>query len=568
MTQSDAADVPGGSTLTDQIMVGVERRFLKYGHRPSPTHWKGLREIAATIEAQAVGAAEPKFYLSSLPTGMGKTTVVAESVKTLVSNPAYVGVGVVVFVNQLDQIPRLILEMELNDDQFAVRTGVVNESLNELGLNDHANAQVLFTTQQKLPHLLRYRKNFSEMPFFKFRGAPRQVRIWDEAILPAEPLTFTVKQFEEAAASLTKIGQHGASARLRDWALKELPLFASGSITEMPLLILELDWEALKKLEHEGDLLRNVLWMSGHDVRLYKDDFSGATTITYRESLPREFAPLLVLDASGSLRLTYELWEKGRGNLVDLFSPPKTYTNLTIHHWDHAAGKMAQQDEVKAETLAEGASKAIDQTSNDEQVLIIIRKQEDPSHPSLEQLIMAKVRDGGRDPTRLSFLTWGKHTATNEFADVKHVIVVGALQYSYAQNEAMARAAGGLSVQAPVRTQEVEQVRLGEIAHHLFQAVGRGAVRKSVEGGCPPGCHLWIALSSHGKAPIPVELLLTTFPGSRLEKWLPVEPPLKKNEASVVEAVGLSWRQSRGHGQCCRPSCPSRMFVEHGHPQT
>jgi hypothetical protein len=79
--------------------------------------------------------------------------------------------------------------------------------------------------------------------------------------------------------------------------------------------------------------VRNVLWMSGHDVRLYKDDFSGVTTITYRESLPREFAPLLVLDASGSLRLTYELWEKGRGNLVALFSPGKTYTNLTIHHW-------------------------------------------------------------------------------------------------------------------------------------------------------------------------------------------------------------------------------------------
>jgi hypothetical protein len=69
----------------------------------------------------------------------------------------------------------------------------------------------LFTTQQKLPHLLRYRKNFSEMPFFKFQGVSRPVRIWDEAILPADPLTFTAKQFEEAALSLDKIGQQGAS---------------------------------------------------------------------------------------------------------------------------------------------------------------------------------------------------------------------------------------------------------------------------------------------------------------------------------------------------------------------
>ena len=169
------------------------------------------------------------------------------------------------------------------------------------------------------------------MPFFKFQGAPRRVRIWDEAILPIQPLALTAKHFEEAAVTMDKIGQQAASTRLREWTAKELPLYLSGALIEMPLLVLELQWDALGKLEHEDDLVRNVLWMSGHDVRLYKDDWSGATTITYRESLPSEFAPLLVLDASGSLRLTYELWEKGRGNLVDLFSPGKAYSNLTIH---------------------------------------------------------------------------------------------------------------------------------------------------------------------------------------------------------------------------------------------
>ncbi len=530
---AEAADAPDQSSLTDRIMVGLERRFLQYGHRPSPAHWKGLRAIAATIEAQALGTAEPKFYLSSLPTGMGKTTTVAEAVKALVSDPTCKQIGVVLFVNQLNQIPRLIGEMELNDDQFAVRTGVDNENLNALGLNDHANAQVLFTTQQKLPHLLRYRKNFSEMPFFKFRGAPRQVRIWDEAILPAEPLTFTVKQFEEVAVSLTKIGQHGASARLHDWALKQLPLFASGSITEMPSLIPELNWEALKKLEQENDLLRNVVWMSGQDVRLHKDDFSGATTISYRENLPREFAPLLVLDASGSLRLTYELWEKGRGNLKELLSPGKTYRNLTIHHWDHAAGKFAHQDESKVEILVEGIARAVTSIPPNEEVLIIVRKQEDASHPNLEVGIKAKA--GRREG--LHFLTWGKHTATNDYADVRHVIVVGALQYGYAQNEAMARGAAGLSIQDAISKQDVERVRLGEISHHLFQAVGRGAVRKSVEGDCPVGCHLWIVTSSLGKAPVPLDLLETLFPQARLEKWLPVKAPLKQSEAAVVDAV-------------------------------
>jgi hypothetical protein len=536
MTQTDTYDVAKLGSLTNQIMVGV-KRFLQYGHRPSSTHWEGLRAIAENIEAQASGTAKPKFYLSSLPTGMGKTTVVAEGVKALISDPQYKRVGVVLFVNQLNQIPRLIEDIVVSKDQFAVRTGVDNDELNSRGRSDHAYAQVLFTTQQKLPHLLRYRKNFSEMPFFQYGGSARQVRIWDEAILPAEPLTFTAKQIEEVASRLTEIKQHRASALLRTWLEKLLPVAPSGCIVEIPTFILEMELGVLDKLKNESDLFRNMLWMAGQQVGVHQDDYSGPTTISYRETLPREFAPILVLDASGSLRLTYELWEKGRGDLVELFSPGKTYKNLTIHHWNQAAGKFAHQDEAKVDTLAEGISKAVAEIPADEQVLIIIRKQEDASHPNIEELIRGKVRDAGHSPDRLHFLTWGKHTATNEYADIKHVVVVGALQYSYAQNEAMARSAAGLAVEDAVSRREVEKVRRGEIAHHLFQAVGRGSVRKSVEGDCPPGCHLWIALSSYGKAPISPELLQATFPEARLENWVPVKPKLKKSEAAVVEAV-------------------------------
>jgi hypothetical protein len=129
------------------------------------------------------------------------------------------------------------------------------------------------------------------------------VRIWDEAILPAEPLTFTVKQFEEATVLLRELGQHSASALLADWVSKKLPLFY-GSVIEMPLLILDLGWENLDKSKKDANL-SNLIWMSGQGVRLHDDNFSGATIISYRDSLPKEFAPLLVLDASGSLRLSY-----------------------------------------------------------------------------------------------------------------------------------------------------------------------------------------------------------------------------------------------------------------------
>jgi hypothetical protein len=156
------------------------------------------------------------------------------------------------FVNQLTQIPRLIEETGLSNDQFAVRTGVGNVELNSLGRSDHPNAQVLFTTQQKLPHLLRYQKNFSEILFFKYRGSPRQVRIWDEAILPAEPLTLNAKEIEEVASRLTQLKQHHASDMLRNWLQNQLRLAPSDSTVEVPTFILQMEVGVLDKLKDES----------------------------------------------------------------------------------------------------------------------------------------------------------------------------------------------------------------------------------------------------------------------------------------------------------------------------
>ena len=41
-------------------------------------------------------------------------------------------------------------------------------------------------------------------------------------------------------------------------------------------------------------------------------------------------------------------------------------------------------------------------------------------------------------------------------------------------------------------------VRISEIANEIFQAAGRGAVRRSVNGDVPDGCNLWIVYSSLG----------------------------------------------------------------------
>ncbi len=539
----------GQPSLTSRTIAALRERFAAFGHCPSQDHWEGLIEIAQIIEAQARGTAPAEFFYSALPTGMGKTSVVVESVRHLLADPAYSEVGVVIFVNQLDQIKRLIEEIGLERHQFAVETGKDNVELNALGRgkwtqsgkwkSEHQEAQVLFTTQQKLMQVLKFQKDFES--FWQFRGQPRRVRVWDEAILPADPIVIPTQEIVAFAELLTSHGQPGAAATLRQWA----ETIGDSAITAVPWFLLDLTWKGLDDpLLTEGTTGTKLVCQQGCAVRVHRDvtDAGGRTTISYRESLPLNFAPLLILDASGSLRLTYKAWAEGRGGLVQLRSPGKTYRNLTIYHWDHPAGKAAYRANDTQRDLAQAVAKAFSEVPANEQLLVIVRLHEKP-YADLQKRILDAIKASGGDAERVRFLTWGRHTASNAYADIRHVIVVGLLQYSAAANEAHWRAAAKTPAETDVSGDQLEALRLGEIAHHLFQGVGRGAVRKSVGGDVPMGCKLWCIFSTAGKMGIPRGLLRTVFPEAQVKSWEPFGVQLRTsklktdNRPSFVEML-------------------------------
>jgi hypothetical protein len=80
--------------------------------------------------------------------------------------------------------------------------------LNALGLGYERRdeAQVLFTTQAKLLYLSRFRRNFAANPNFHYRGSEREIRIWDESILPIDTLTLSPEQIESVAGWLFNAG--------------------------------------------------------------------------------------------------------------------------------------------------------------------------------------------------------------------------------------------------------------------------------------------------------------------------------------------------------------------------
>ena len=284
----------------------------------------------------------------------------------------------------------------------------------------HREAQVLFTTHAKVRAVANHQKNFNRSPFFQYQGVTRQVRIWDEAILPADPIVLSTTQIEEYVRLLKGWDEDRAAALLQEW-LAGLSQYKTQNLTVMPLFILQMRFppdELDDDLQpssvrgtqlYESDLAQTMRLLAGQTLRVHQDPATGATIISYRESLPREFAPLLILDAGGELAMTYHAWGEGRGNLRQLPSASKSYHNLTTHYWDHRGGKSAHRDNEQIGELALGVVSAVRQIrmeNRTEQVLIIHRLHQKP-YADLRKRIEALAGAETGNLEGLSFLHYG-----------------------------------------------------------------------------------------------------------------------------------------------------------------
>jgi hypothetical protein len=151
--------------------------------------------------------------------------------------------------------------------------------------------------------------------------------------------------------------------------------------------------------------------------------------------------------------------------------------------------------------------------------------------------IETELRKTLPDCSNVSFLTWGKHTATNEYQDCKHVILAGVLQYSIPQYQAVGRSAKKLTTGEELTETDHQSVRLGEIAHNIFHASCRGNVRKMENDSCPLDCHLYIVFSAYREIGIPQRLLGVIFPGAAVIDWLPVPRVTGKKQRALVSRL-------------------------------
>ena len=512
---------PGlAETTISSLLALLDQRGGGLPHLDVVTALQGL---VATMVAMAEGTVSPVFHLSSLDPGIGKTTALICFVQELLRSDKHKDVAVLLCFSQLEEIARLVEEMGLDEADFAVLTS--DERVNALSATQPNQARVLFTTHSMLRSRCRGH-TFKDAEVFHHQGEVREVRIWDEEMLPGEVVSINTDQLAALRSPLRML--HPALVHVVEEL--EQALRASGGqgtydwpdLEEVTGVSL---WSAKKGLaQGHATHLDSLYALSGRCVLLRKASNASTviTALDSRDAIPDDLAPVVILDASGRVRSTYSQWEKRKGNLVRLPSAVRNYRNLTVSVMDRGSGKTAWWTD--GEVLALEVAKLID-SKPDEEWLVIYQK--GGNGGTIPDQIMGLLVT---DPGRVRFLNWGKHQGTNEFRNIRNVILAGLNNYAETDYEMAARHYGGTPNDQEAPKTLVEDMQAGEHKHHILQALCRSALRQGNGLECGR-CDAYIIAPKRSGVRY---LLPQVFPACKVGIWKPTK---KKAKGKVQEAL-------------------------------
>ena len=537
----------GEKDLASRTIASLRAYFDIQCHHPSAPHWEALQAIADTMQAMVIGDCRPAIYLSPCDPGVGKSRTVIHFARELVADQLHRNAGLFISVFTIAEAKAMAEALHDISNSLCVLTS--DAEANAMGAAPDANsAQVLITTQNRLGRLTADRP-FAAATAFHYQGKPRDCRVWDESVLPgsvivinADALMGMASRLRALSPSLTNaLYQFGAELlRTEDAAAIDVPDFASlcdVSLYDVTAYLAADNGTTVRERDREVALA--LLVVNGRRVRVRIDGLNGAAMLTFREELPADLMPMLVLDASGRVRQTYALWRDrpGSQSIVMLPSAIRDYSPLTVKVWKAAGSKSGWQR--NGSKLMAGIVATI-QTKPDQEWLVVLHKP-NGQIGDLKKTLMAALPAGLRD--RVSVTTWGQHTGSNEWTNVPNVILAGTLFYPDSHLTGLHHLCANLPVADGLASREdIEQTARGEHRHLILQAICRGRVRRSDGHQCQAMTAHVIAAPRSG---IPTELD-TIFPGCVVESWSPVKVEargkLGEAIAYITSAIeGGSW---------------------------
>ena len=454
------------------------------------------------------GFAEEMFYISSIDAGLGKSVSFRTFLAAKKAEGFKDGESVLIAFRTIHEAKEFVSkDCPVDTTDVAVFTS--NDEVNKLGSGRPGDARVLVTTHAMLRRKLR-KKHFSRANEFFYEGEPRKLRIWDEWLTRAESIHIGMDEI----ASLYRPLRHsypewvaGLEAFVREVSDKE-----DGAVLSVPTKFGTgaqfRDSEKLSYLidERQRNTVRHLDWAGGRRVRVCAT--SGARVLVGAgPALPSDLAPPIVLDASARVNEGYRVWKENGANVEFLPEAVRDYSNLTVSISKQGCGKTALQDAEKREPILRRIVELIN--SNPDEKWLVVGPKDRPAFECSKEIAGSVLK-----PENVSYLHWGVHYGTNEFAEVKNLIVIGgflAPETSYLADYA---AATGVTPE-DLTDGHRRLMKTSKLKDNLLQAFCRGNIRRGVGDVC--GEATVYLIMPHNLNP--EAIVRETFPGCKVEEW-------------------------------------------------
>lgn len=510
--------------LCKNILVKSLRDF---GSSLTPEIESSFDSLIKKMDEGFKGYLEPSFFLSSLDTGMGKSLCIKSFIKSLIISGSIWDAGIIICLQTKAEIKSFIEDCGLNREHFSVL--VYNDPLNGEGSGEigRGEAPVLFTTHQ----MVRSRSglSFTGAKDFYYRGKLRNLRIWDESVLPADPVSFSIDTLASVASVLRLyeeqfVGGLDSFLKTVGWRQAGDAIMVPDKLGKWASGILSAGGRGLAKLsERQVNVLEQLGQCAGRELTLSVSTKTGRSLAGVASDLPADLAPAIILDASGRLKATYDLWEQRRGNLVRLQPAVNDYSNVTINLWKTKAGKDALEDADIGRTIFRQIAKVIE-AKPDERWLIVSFK------PNDDLDVLEEVKASLSMPVALEYVHWGRHCAINDYADIRNIIIIGSWLYPRGTYKALYQAATGEPA-GEDNKEAVSRIRSSEFQANFLQAFMRGHGRRSINGKAGE-CTAYVVAS---KSPNPTPLITAALPGCIINEWSPVPMGLSGQTKQIAD---------------------------------
>ena len=507
--------------LLERTMRSIREHFRRIGHVLDGDQLGSLEEAVKVMVAMADMNASPIARLSSLDPGIGKTTSYVHFIRNIVKMEEYEDVGILICLPRLEEVSRLFAELELDRELVCIKTS--DEAVNALSDTPRQDARVLITTHEQVRRLSKRHYNFADIDKFHYRGQPRQVRIWDEAYAPRSVILVTSDDIS-ALVSALRSSCPPVAAKLEDlrerlMATRPGPFEVGEVFGDFSPSVMADVWAVVGERSANETTLRRLMDLEHSTARKADDNTAVATLFNWTQVIPEDFAPVLVFDASGRVRSAYTALERN-GDLCRLSVAPKDYSTVNVHLHNVASSRTAWREQ-RPELVSHVAGIM---TSNPSARYLVI------AHKDVGAKQLKPELERAAPGVKFDVLRWGQHQGTNAYADFDHIIVASTFFIPEGAYEALAYAYLGLDVSQPLPEVFLSELRQGELADMLLQAVCRGALRGCKDGKAVP-CEVHILASARCRMQ---DLIPRLFPGCKIKSHAVGKP---KASPAVKRAI-------------------------------